>query len=574
MESKSMRKSVKYFILFLLTVTVAAGCTSSIEESVAKLRDKVSEIENAFADLNNQISNVNALISKVQSGDHIESIQEVTEGCYVLTFESKDVLVLKDGDDGKTPVIGIRYDSMSGYYCWTIQQGTAAPVWLTDSYGRRISAEATVPKLRISEGYWQVSYDAGAHWTNLFQSSGSEGTSVFSNIDWSNPYMVSFTLTNGTTFFIPTMEAVYELERICDSINNNIEAYRTMITSVNSAVYVKSVAEIYSGGQHAGYSITLENGSVLTIRDGVEKTEQVFIDIAEDPEDGNLYWRVKYGSEQEFSWLMKDGQRVSATVFDGQPEIGFKDSLGVHYFTVSYDGFNTWDWVRDGDGMPIAATGSVTFNLFTSAVINEDSVTLTTIDGNEITFMRVARAKVLWLDIMSFFDVYADSTYTFSVRVVDTLTAMSRFTSFGEYNAEVGMEVRAIGVDSCTVTKVAADSALFRCDSLGHNKVTKLNTYRYQSIFDITMKMGSQLDTNEVSRVAVFLNWDDRSVMRVAKFRNRAILPPDPPTPPTDSTGITPPVDSTGTTPPVDSTGTTPPIDSTGLTPTPGPVLP
>jgi hypothetical protein len=105
--------------------------------------------------------------------------------------------------------------------------------------------------------------------------------------------------------------------------------------------------------------------------------------------------------------------------------------------------------------------------------------------------------------------------------------------------------------------------------------VTKLNTYRYQSNFDITMKMGSQLDTNEVSRVAVFLNWDDRTVMRVAKFRNRAVLPPEPPTPPVDSTGITPPVDSTGTVPPVDSTGTTPPVDSTVVTPPdPDPVTP
>ena len=570
-----MKRFVRIILSFLLPAIFMAGCTSDIEERINKLRDKVSGIENAFLDLNKQIQDLNALITKVQSGDHIVSIQEVTAGCYVLTFESKDILMLKDGTDGKTPVIGIRYDSASGFYCWTVQQGTAAPVWLTDSYGRRISAEATVPKLRISEGYWQVSYDEGAHWTNLFQSSGSEGTSVFSNIDWSDPYVVSFTLTNGTKFFIPTMDAVYELQSVCDSINGNIEAYRTMITSVNSAVYVKSVAEIYSDGKHAGYSITLENGSVLTIRDGVETTQKVFLDIAEDPADGNLYWRVKYGSQQEYSWLLRDGERICATIFDGQPEIGFKDSLGVHYFTVSYDGFETWDWVRDDDGMPVAAAGSVTFNLFTSADIADDSVTLTTLDGNKITFMRVSREKVLSLNIMGSFDVYADSTYTFSVRVVDTLTAYSRFRTFEEYNREVGMSVRAIGVDECTVVNVSADSASFHCDSLGHNKVTKLNTYRYQSNFDITMKMGPQLDTNEVSRVAVFLNWDDRTVMRVAKFRNRAVLPPEPPTPPVDSTGITPPVDSTGTVPPVDSTGTTPPVDSTVVTPPdPNPVTP
>ena len=562
-----MRRTAKLLVSLALCLSVAAGCVSSLEESIDKVRNKVTDLENGFLDLNAQIAELNTLISKVQSGDHIESIQEVTAGCYVLTFESKDILVLKDGDDGKTPVIGIRYDSTSGYYCWTVQNGTAAPVWLVDSYGRKITAEATVPKLRISDSYWQVSYDDGAHWTNLFQSSGSEGTSVFSNIDWSDPYVVVFTLTNGTKFYIPTMEAVYELQSICDSINGNIDAYRQMITSVNSAVYVKSVAELYDNGKHIGYSITLENGSVLTIKDGVETTDKVFLEIAEDPADGNLYWRVKYGSDKEYSWLLKDGAKVSATVFDGQPEVGFKDSLGVHYFTVSYDGFRTWDWLRDSDGMPIAASGSVTFNLFTSAEISDDSVTLTTIDGNKMTFMRVAREKMLWLNIMGSFDVYADSTYTFSVRVVDTLTAFKRFRSFKEYNDSIGMRIRAIGVDSCTVKKVAVDSASFTCDSLGHNKITKLNTYKYQSTFDITMKMGSQLDTTEMTRVAVFLDWDNRSIMRVAKFRNRAIEIPDPPTPPVDSTGTTPPVDSTGTTPPIDSTGTTPPVDSTAVIP-------
>ena len=147
-----MKRFVKIILSFLLPAIVVAGCTSDIEERINKLRDKVSGIENAFLDLNKQIQDLNALITKVQSGDHIVSIQEVTAGCYVLTFESKDILMLKDGTDGKTPVIGIRYDSASGFYCWTVQQGTAAPVWLTDSYGRRISAEATVPKLRISEG--------------------------------------------------------------------------------------------------------------------------------------------------------------------------------------------------------------------------------------------------------------------------------------------------------------------------------------------------------------------------------------------------------------------------------------
>ena len=134
-----MKNNFRFHLAALAVLIMMAGCTSPLEESVAKLRNKVSELESGFAALNTSIADLNTLISKVQSGDHIASIEEVTSGCYVITFESKDILMLKDGEDGKTPVIGIRYDSTSGYYCWTVQSGSSAPTWLVDSYGRKIN---------------------------------------------------------------------------------------------------------------------------------------------------------------------------------------------------------------------------------------------------------------------------------------------------------------------------------------------------------------------------------------------------------------------------------------------------
>lgn len=543
---------------------MAVSCTGPVDDRITGLKGRVSEVEAMLMDINTEMGNVSELLSKLKSGDYIENIQEVQAGCYVLTFESKDVLVLKDGTSGKTPLMGVRYDSSSGYYCWTVQNGTASPTWLYDSYSRKISAEATVPKLRISDGYWQVSYDDGSHWTNLFQALGDEGSSVFRNIDWSDPYSVKFTLMDGTSFTIPTMEAVYQISSACDTINGNIEAYASMINSLNSSIFIQSYAEVMENGRKVGYNITLENGSVLTVRNGQETTGSVFLDISRDPSDGILYWRVRYDGQSEPSWLMNNGSRVVASNEYAQPLIGFKDSLGVNYFTISYDGGNTSEMMRDGDGKPVVATASTNFNLFRSAEVGDGFITLTTLDGQNIRFMTSKSEKSLKLYAVASFKVYADSSYKFSVTVTDTIVSNFKYNNFKDYNASVGMSVTALGLDSCRVTNVVADTLSFRADSIKYNKITKKTVYQYKSKYSVYMTMGSKLDTTTASRVAVFLNWSDRTIMKVLEFQNAAkdVVPPvDTTTPP-----VVPPVpDSTVVDPPVDTGKTVPPSVKSSL---------
>lgn len=547
---------------------MATACTGPVEDRITGLKGKVSEVEAMVSDINTDLSNLSSLLDKLKSGDYIESISEVQAGCYVLSFESKDVLVLKDGTSGKTPVIGVRYDNSSGFYCWTIQNGTASPTWLYDSFNRKISAEATVPRLRIQDAYWQVSYDDGAHWTNLFQALGEEGSSVFRNVDWSDPYSVKFTLMDGTSFQVPTMEAINQISSACDTINNNIDAYASMITSLNSSIFIQSYAEVMEGGRKIGYNITLENGSVLTIRNGQETTGNVFLDIATDPADGVQYWRVRYDGETEFSWLQNGGSRVVASNEYSQPLISFKDSLGVNYFTVSYDGGNSYELMRSRDGRPVVATASTNFNLFRSAEIGDGFITLVTLDGEEVRFMTSRSDKTLRMQASGAFKVYADSSYSFAVTVIDTIISNTKFKTFGEYNASVGMSLTALALDSCRVTGITADSIMFRADSVKYNKITKKTVYQYKSHFTVKMTMGSVLDTTKPSRVALFLNWSDRTIMKVVEFRNAAkdVAPPvDTTTKPPVDTTAKPPVDTTSK-PPVD-TASKPPVDTTSKPP-------
>ena len=75
---------------------------------------------------------------------------------------------------------------------------------MTNSFGQRIRATGTIPKLKIEGGYWWVSYDEGSSWQRLSEATGEEGSSVFKDIDYSYPCFVKFTLFDGTSFRIPT----------------------------------------------------------------------------------------------------------------------------------------------------------------------------------------------------------------------------------------------------------------------------------------------------------------------------------------------------------------------------------
>ncbi|MBR3827000.1 MAG: leucine-rich repeat protein [Alistipes sp.] len=162
----------------------------------------------------------------------------------------------KDGADGYTPVIGVKQDSDSIYY-WTLDGE-----WLLDDNGNKIKAVGTdgkdgqdgangadgedgkdgqdgadgadgtngndgangtdgkdgvdgiTPQLKIEEGYWYVSYDNGASWTQLGKATGEDGQDGANGADGVNgdaffanvtvgEESVSFTLADGTEFVVP-----------------------------------------------------------------------------------------------------------------------------------------------------------------------------------------------------------------------------------------------------------------------------------------------------------------------------------------------------------------------------------
>ena len=165
----------------------------------------------------------------------------------------------KDGQDGVTPIIGIAQDT-DGVYYWTLNGE-----WLLDDNGNKLPVSGTngkdgqngsngqdgtdgkdgqdgtngkdgqdgvdgkdgvTPQLKIEDGYWYISYDNGATWTQLGKATGEDGEdgkdgddgqdgskgdkgdkgdtgdSIFQSVTEDDDY-VYFTLSDGTIIKIP-----------------------------------------------------------------------------------------------------------------------------------------------------------------------------------------------------------------------------------------------------------------------------------------------------------------------------------------------------------------------------------
>ena len=183
----------------------------------------------------------------------------------------------EDGNDGSTPIIGVKQDT-DGVYYWTLNGD-----WLTDDSGNKIQAEGRdgadgkpgedgndgqdgkpgedgndgqdgkpgedgqdgqdgqdgkpgedgkdgiTPQLKIEDGYWYVSYNDGASWTQLGKATGDKGEpgepgqagGIFKDVEETDDSVI-FTLNDDSTITIPKATASETLDIVfgnTDSIN-------------------------------------------------------------------------------------------------------------------------------------------------------------------------------------------------------------------------------------------------------------------------------------------------------------------------------------------------------------------
>ena len=163
---------------------------------------------------NTNLSALQTIVTALQNNDYITSVDPLTENGKVvghtIKFAKSNPIVIyngKDGADGNTPVIGVKKDTDDIYY-WTLDgefivvDGQKIKAQGTDGNNGVDGSDGVTPKLEIREGYWWISYDNGANWTQLGKATGEDGKdgdSIKITQDEDNVY---FELADGTVITI------------------------------------------------------------------------------------------------------------------------------------------------------------------------------------------------------------------------------------------------------------------------------------------------------------------------------------------------------------------------------------
>ena len=163
---------------------------------------------------NTNLSALQTIVTALQNNDYITSVDPLTENGkvvgYTIKFAKSNPIVIyngKDGADGNTPVIGVKKDT-DGIYYWTLDgefivvDGLKIKAQGTDGNNGVDGSDGVTPKLEIREGYWWISYDNGANWTQLGKATGEDGKDADSIKITQDENNVYFELADGTVITI------------------------------------------------------------------------------------------------------------------------------------------------------------------------------------------------------------------------------------------------------------------------------------------------------------------------------------------------------------------------------------
>lgn len=543
-----MKRTIhKIIIYFLLAVTplIGSSCATDLSNKILDLLNRVTLAESMVHDTNISINTLYNTVRALEQNDHISNISEIKENGvvvgYAISFKSGYYVNVYNGKDGTTPIIGIQQNTTNGYYYWTIQTGSSSPTWMTNSFGQRIRATSTIPKLKIENDFWWVSYDEGSSWQRLNKATGEEGSSVFKDIDYSDPYYVKFTLFNGASFSIPTQKGVDDLNEFCEDINTNISTCIDIFNSIDTTLLVESVSELTKDGEFAGYAIKLKSGKVYELYDGRNCTEKILLGIKYNPNTSTNCWTIKVGETGIENWLMIDGKVLTAAPEDLKPSIGVRDSSGVYYFTIKY-GANKPQLILDEEGKPVRANVNVLVSPFRNIEILEHSVVITMANGNKVTLLKARRgipsmsisvaprknhpdsAQMTFDATNGYYvpGIVENQDYFFEVRVRDTLFNHSTiFTVFESYLNASGISLTAFAIDNGYIKSLKPNLAKYDGDYIN---IEGKERYYYDSYFGITYHSGPK-DTVKHSRIAVFLEWNNgaNTSMKILELKNQNV---------------------------------------------------
>ena len=229
----------KLLTLFAIALAVVVSSCSKFDDSAIwdKLNEqeqtlndhekRIAALEELCKQMNTNINALQTIVEALEKKDYVTNVSPVREDGeivgYTISFANSDTITIYNGKDGKdgvngqdgqngyTPQIGVMKDT-DGIYYWTLDGE-----WLLDDNGNKIKAvgedgrdgqdgtdgtngsngsngqdgqdgedgtdgrdgvdgkDGITPQLKIEDGYWFISYDNGATWTQLGRATGEDG---------------------------------------------------------------------------------------------------------------------------------------------------------------------------------------------------------------------------------------------------------------------------------------------------------------------------------------------------------------------------------------------------------------
>lgn len=496
-----MKINIRLFPALLISVLLIAGCQKNFESEITELKDRVRGLELKIAEMNDQSKALSDIVAAVERNDLIEKVEKMEDGTYRLTFSSGKKVVLKNGADGVMPIMGIQKDADTDFYYWTIQMGSQGSVkWLYDEKSRRVRASAVVPKVKVEttgdRDYWYYTFDETS-WYLLNGSGevtahGLPGSSTFESVDCSSDDFVAITLVGGSVFRIPTQARFDELNAMCDSLNGNIAAIAEILENRDTNIFVKSVNVVEKSGKVEGYEIEFANGKKFSLNNGK--------DYDGEAKKLTIGWNNKLGArcwKLDGNPLKYNGEIVRADPWLSVPVLGAVAKDGMFYFTVKV-GEGEAQLLLDAEGNPVPASP---FRLFESVSENQGVIELKLSaideDGENIRINLIRASDcVPSLHLMELKPVKPGEEGSF-IASIDSLgiNAVEEFK----------YELEAVSMDSTCVI-VSVGDGQFVSES---PKKSIRHTVNFQ--------VKASAVAGGTIRIAVFLSWDNHTIMKVAE---------------------------------------------------------
>lgn len=361
-----MKKTIVWLLLVLF---MSFGCTKELEDRMSSLEDRVNALELLCERMSEDISSLRTIISAVQEGDCILSVEPIMENeivvGYVITFSKSGEIKIYNGKDGYSPLVSIEKDFFG--YWWTLDGE-----WMLDEEGQRISAEGMTPDFKIIDGSLYMSFD---NWNSRTLLGKVEGDSFFRSVDVTDEE-VTFTLTDGRTFTIsktPPLSIEFDVE---DMVVMDVNSEREIGYTVQSGSQTIVVEVISSSDIKAKVRKTssLTGSIVVTTGQTIDEYSKVVVLVSDGAQ---LIMRtIRF---EPYGLVVSGSNTIEVGSSGGDVELNFLSN--VEYRTVI--AFPTNEWISRNDATKSLAPQSVSLSVKrNSGSVREGEVIVQSLEGN------------------------------------------------------------------------------------------------------------------------------------------------------------------------------------------------